>query len=97
MLGFSLLLISLKISIKSSFNKEKNSMDYLTSNQNTLVWFCFTVYTITALFLVPSMAKPNSQAITVDNSPEQELQFASRLILRLALIFPMLILLKNSF
>ncbi|MEM7590619.1 MAG: hypothetical protein AAF383_03710 [Cyanobacteria bacterium P01_A01_bin.83] len=83
-------------------------MNYLVSDKNTLVWFCFTVYTITALFLVPNMVrtmgdaspssdlvKPTSQAIPIDKSHNQELQFASRLILRLALIFPMVILLKN--
>lgn len=70
-------------------------MNYLMSDKNTLVWFCFTVYTITALFLVPSIVKPTSQAIPIDKPHNQELQFASRLILRLALIFPMVILLKN--
>ena len=70
-------------------------MNDLVSDKNTLVWFCFTVYTITALFLVPSMVRPDSEAVTTDKSHNQELQFASRLILRLALIFPMVILLKN--
>lgn len=70
-------------------------MEYLALDKHTLVWFCFTVYTITAIFLVSSTAESNFQTITVDNSHEKELVFVTRFILRLALIFPMLILLKN--
>lgn len=71
-------------------------MDYLISDKNTLVWFCFTVYVVSALFILPNSAKTNLQAATVDTSDKDRLRFVSRIILRIALIFPMLFLLKNS-
>ena len=69
-------------------------MNYLTSDTNTLVWFCFTVYTVTALFLLPNTIdlKFESQ----DASYQAALQFASRFVLRIALVFPMVFFLKNS-
>ncbi|MGB5710215.1 MAG: hypothetical protein WBM44_04805 [Waterburya sp.] len=70
-------------------------MNYLMSDKNTLVWFCFTVYTITALLIVPNNMNHNSETVPVDSSDEKELQFASRLILRITLLLPMIILLKN--
>ena len=73
-----------------------NIMDYLVSDKNTLVWFCFTVYAVTALFILPNSAKVNFQTVTADTSDKDQLRFASRIILRIALIFPMLFLLKNS-
>ena len=66
------------------------------SDKNTLVWFFFTVYTLTALFIVADAMESNSQTVSVDTSNEKELQFGSRLILRIALIFPLLILIKNN-
>ena len=69
-------------------------MNYLTSDQNTLVWFCFTVYVLTAVFLFPNSIK--FKADNLDISTQQALQFASRFILRIALIIPMILLLKNS-
>ena len=71
-------------------------MNYFASDKNTLVWFYFTVYTITALFIVPNTIKINSKILPVDTSNEKELQFGFRLVLRIALLFPMLILLKNA-
>jgi hypothetical protein len=69
-------------------------MDYLISDKNTLIWFCFTVYVITAVFILPSSIEFKSK--TVDISNQQALQFASRFMLRTALILPMVFLLKNA-
>ncbi len=69
-------------------------MNHLMSAQNTLVWFCFTVYVLTAVFLFPNMSEFKSK--TVDVSNQQALQFASRFVLRIALIVPMVFLLKNA-
>ncbi|MGF1542753.1 MAG: hypothetical protein ACFCU5_20325 [Pleurocapsa sp.] len=68
--------------------------DYLTSDANTLVWFCFTVYVVTAVFLLPNTIEFKSKKIDISN--QKALQFASRFILRIALIFPMVFLLKNT-
>ena len=68
-------------------------MDYLVSDKNTLVWLCFTIYACAALFLIPNS---NSQTESVNASNERALQFASRFMLRIALIFPMLFLLGNA-
>lgn len=69
-------------------------MNYLMSDKNTLVWFCFTVYVFTAVFLLPNAIEFRSKKI--DISSQQALQFASRFILRIALILPMVFLLKNA-
>ena len=69
-------------------------MNDLISDQNTLVWFCFTVYVLTAVFLLPNPIQFKSQNIDVSN--QQALQFASRFIFRLALIVPIVFLLKNT-
>ena len=71
-------------------------MHYLASDKNTLVWFFFTAYTLTALLIVPNGLNPNSKSVSVYTSNEQELEFATRLILRIALIFPLLILINNN-
>jgi hypothetical protein len=69
-------------------------MDYLTFNTNTLVWFCFTVYIVTAIFLLPNLIEFKSKKIDISN--QKALQFASRFILRTTLILPMVFLLKNA-
>lgn len=69
-------------------------MNYLTSDQNILVWFCFTVYVLTAVFLFPNSIK--FKAADLDISTQKALQFASRFILRIALIIPIIFLLKNT-
>ena len=69
-------------------------MNPLTSDQNTLVWLCFTVYVLTAVFLFPNNIKLASENLDVSN--QKALQFASRFILRIALIIPMIFLLKNN-
>jgi uncharacterized membrane protein len=68
-------------------------MNYLISDHNTLVWFCFTAYVVAAVFILPSSIQFESK--TVDLSNQQALQFASRFVLRLSLIFPLVFLLKN--
>lgn len=69
-------------------------MNYLISDQNTLVWLCFTVYVVAAVFILPSSIQFKSK--TLDISNQQALQFASRFVLRLSLIYPLVFLLKNS-
>ena len=68
-------------------------MSYLTSDRNTLVWLCFTIYVMTAIFILPNAIEFKSRSLDVSN--QQALQFASRFVLRLVLIFPMVFLLKN--
>lgn len=72
-------------------------MNDLTSDTNTLVWFCFTVYVVTAIFLLPNVIdfKFNNVDI-VDISNQKALEFASRFVLRIALIFPIVFLLKSA-
>jgi hypothetical protein len=69
-------------------------MNYLMSDRNTLIWFCFTVYLMTAIFLLPNTIELKSQQ--VDLYSQKVLQFASRFMLRIALILPMVFLLKNA-
>ncbi|MEL6439267.1 MAG: hypothetical protein AAFQ80_08460 [Cyanobacteria bacterium J06621_8] len=71
-------------------------MDYLIADKNTLIWFCFTVYGVTALFLVPNGINLRAKNTDPENSHTQELQFAARLVLRLVLIVPMLAVLTNT-
>ena len=71
-------------------------MDYLVSDKNTLIWLYFTIYAMTALFLVPRAVKPSLKTVVEEDTSEQSLQFASGLILRTTLIIPMLFLLKNA-
>ena len=68
-------------------------MDYLISDRNTLVWFFFTVYALTTIFILPGSINIKSSSLEI--SQQQALQFASRFVLRIALIFPMIFLLKN--
>ena len=70
-------------------------MNYLLSDKNTLIWLMFTIYAVSALFIVPNVINLNSYAISEDIN-YNALQFASRLILRIALILPMLSILKNT-
>ena len=69
-------------------------MNYLVSGQNTLVWLCFTAYAFTAVFLLPNMSEFSTN--NIDTSNQKALEFASKFIFRIALIFPMLFLLKNA-
>ena len=71
-------------------------MNYLLADKNTLVWFVFTVYAITAIFIVPNTINFKTQDVAIDVVNQQALQFASRFIMRLVLILPMVILLKSS-
>ena len=69
-------------------------MNYL-SDKNTLIWLVFTIYAVSALFIVFNVINLNSYAIS-ENINHNILQFASRLILRIALILPMLSILRNT-
>jgi len=64
------------------------------SDRNALVWFCFTVYVITAVLILPNTIEFKSGEL--DISSQQSLQFAARFVLRISLILPMVFLLKNS-
>ena len=70
-------------------------MNYL-SEHNTLVWFIFTIYAITALFIVPSNLSYKTQTSSVEEDNEQAIRFASRFLTRIVLILPMLFLLQNN-
>ena len=69
-------------------------MNYLTADTNTLVWFGFTIYVVTAVFLFPNAI--DFKLDDAEASYQKALQFASRFILRISLIFPMVFLLKNN-
>ena len=71
-------------------------MHYVTSDKNTLVWFFFTAYTLTVLLIIPNVNNSNVKALSVDTPQKQELQIVSQLVLRIALIFPLLILINNN-
>jgi hypothetical protein len=71
-------------------------MNYLTSDCNTLIWLWFTLYTVTALFLIPLPFKFKTETDSLDANNEQALQFASRLVFRTILILPMLFFLKDA-
>ena len=70
-------------------------MNYITSDSNTLIWLVFSIYTVSILFLIPSRDRSQSQVISTEATNDKALQFASGLVLRVVLIFPMLFLLKN--
>ncbi|MBE9047193.1 hypothetical protein IQ255_22800 [Pleurocapsales cyanobacterium LEGE 10410] len=71
-------------------------MDYLLSEKNTLIWLMFTIYAVTALFIVPNAIDCESSAIADNANNARALQFASRFIMRIALIFPMILLIKHT-
>lgn len=70
-------------------------MNYLTSDKNTLIWFIFTVYAVSAIFIIPNNIDFKTEALSGDATNYKALQLASQLVLRTGLILPMLILLKN--
>jgi len=70
-------------------------VDYLVLDKSTLIWFVFTVYAVSALFIVPNVMNLRSADIAEDLD-RNDLQFASRLVLRIALILPMLSIVKNA-
>jgi hypothetical protein len=72
-------------------------MNYLVTEQNTLIWFCFTVYVVTAVFLFPNNIDPSPPSTEGTDVTDQKVwQFTSRFILRIVLILPMVFLLKNT-
>lgn len=75
-----------------------NMINSLVAGQNTLIWFCFTIYVVTAVFLFPNNFPNNIEPSSPgsDVSDQQVWQFTSRFILRIVLILPMIFLLKNT-
>ena len=70
-------------------------MEIFLEDKSTIIWFVFTLYVISAIFLIPSRINLDTQQVDIDTDTQQPLKFASRFVLRIALIFPMLILLQN--
>ncbi len=66
------------------------------SDKSTIIWFIFTIYIISAVFLLPNRVNWEAQSVEIDAQIQQPLKFASRFIFRITLIFPMLILLQNA-
>ncbi len=71
-------------------------MDSLTSAKSILVWFIFIVYAISAIFIIPQAINLKSKTGSIDEINDKSLQFASQFILRIALIFPILLVIKNA-
>ena len=73
-------------------------MNYLLSDKNSLVWLIFTTYTVATLFIIPRTSESEPQGIKsdLDLSNNRAIAFASRFIMRIVLIFPLLILLKSN-
>lgn len=70
-------------------------MEYLIADRNTLAWLMFALYAVSALFIIPNRINAR-QAASIDAVNDLALQFASRFILRIALIFPLLFVIKNT-
>lgn len=70
-------------------------MNYLLSDKSSLIWFVFTVYAVSTLFIVPNVVNLKFYTIPED-ADRNVLQFAARLVLRIALILPMLSVIKNT-
>ena len=70
-------------------------MDYLFLDKNTLVWFLFTIYTISTLFILPNTIDLETLAVSDVNS-DRAINFASRFIMRIVLIFPIIFVIKNT-
>jgi len=66
------------------------------SEQNSIVWLIFIVYALTALLILPSFTGDRPPLKSAEEDNERAIGFASRFLTRMALIFPMLALLKNS-
>lgn len=70
-------------------------MNYL-SEHNSIVWLIFIIYALTALFILPDFAGDRQLPELPEEHNERAIGFASRFLTRIALIIPMLILLKNN-
>ena len=70
-------------------------MNYL-SEQDSIVWLIFIVYAITALFILPDFISDRQSPKSAEEHNERALGFASKFLTRMALILPMLVLLKNN-
>ena len=70
-------------------------MDYLLSDRNTLIWLMFTIYVVSALFIVPNTIFESS-TVGDNTNNDRALQLASRLLMRIALILPMIFIIRNT-
>jgi hypothetical protein len=70
-------------------------MSYLYSDKNTLVWFFLTIYAVSALFILPNTIDIESPITSDHINNDRAINFASRLIVRIILIFPMILVIKN--
>lgn len=70
-------------------------MNYL-SQPNSVVWLIFIAYTLTALFILPNLIGDRQLPRSAEEHNERAIGFASRFLTRIALIFPMLLLLGNN-
>jgi len=66
------------------------------SEQNSVVWLIFIIYTLTVLFILPDSISDRQLTKSAEEHNEQALGFASRFLTRFVLIFPMLLLLSNN-
>ena len=71
-------------------------MNYLFSDKNTLIWLIFAVYTVSALFILPNTINLNSSIASEDTNNARAISFASRFMMRIALIIPTILIIKNT-
>ena len=72
-------------------------MDYLSSSdKNSLIWLMFTIYAVTALFIVPNAIAFKPSAIADDANNDRAIGLAWRFIVRVALVVPMIFIIKNT-
>ena len=71
-------------------------MNYLLSDKNALIWLIFTIYAMTALFIIPNSINSESSTTANDINNDRAIEFASRLMIRIALIVPMIFIIKNT-
>ena len=71
-------------------------MNYLSSDKNTLIWLIFTIYTVSALFIIPNAINFKLSTTANDASNDRAIAFASGLLLRIALVIPMIFIVKNT-
>lgn len=70
-------------------------MGFLLYDKNTLVWFLFTLYAISALFILPNRLDFESSVESNINNA-RAINFASRFMMRIVLIIPMIFIIKNT-
>ena len=71
-------------------------MSYLFSDRNTLIWLMFAIYTVSALFVVSNGINLEASTENKDADSDRAVGFASQLLVRIALIVPMIFIIKNT-